>query len=97
MTQEDLDVLRDQTAPNSDRDAARERLRSSNDARLFDQLVQLAQDPTIDEPFAEEVGALIGRILWRTKRVDETPLHNFTGPAYQAYDRTIAELERGRP
>jgi hypothetical protein len=91
----ELDSLVRRTGP--DRVRALDELARSDDAGLMNELIRLATDSTTSAPVARDVGGLIAKILIRQHRVDNVPLHDFSGEAFLGYDATVAAAQRRSP
>jgi hypothetical protein len=104
VTHDNLVILRDHQAALQARVRAASQLGESDDQEVLDGLIALAADTALPPPVSEAVGASLAHIAHRLRDehydirgVDENfMLRDFTEVAYTAYDRTTAELQRGR-
>jgi hypothetical protein len=77
-------------------DDLRTRLASSTQPELLQEVLGLAQDPSVSERAAREAGMLAARIMARQGNLADAPLWDFTGAAYLAFDETVARIEQER-
>ncbi len=69
-------------------------LTSSDDDVVLAVLIDIAQDEHEPEAVTAAAGATLAESLIRTGAVDDIPLHDFSGPAYLAFDAAIAMHQR---
>lgn len=93
--QSDIRQLRDENASYEVRAQAALRLGSSDADESLDAVLEAASAADVVPEVAEAAGVAAARILLRSNRVMSAPLANFSGPAYLAFDRTVAESQRG--
>jgi hypothetical protein len=85
-----VDTALNDEAQLGDRLKAVRHLSVTRSTAATDALIQLARADTLDEQVGSLVGRSIAEILLRENRVDEAPLHDFSGSAYLVYDEAIA-------
>lgn len=56
-------------------------------------LIEVAQDDDEDD-VSRAAGAALARLLIELGRLDDAPLHTFTGPAYLGFDDAVAAYQR---
>jgi HEAT repeat protein len=94
-TQSQLDTLLNHAAPASQRAHAASGLGDMDAPDVVEALLDVAQNPTEDDTVSRAAGDSLARILIRHGSIADAPLHSFSGPAYLAFDETVAAHQRG--
>lgn len=71
-------------------------LTTSDDDTALQALVRVAQDECESEAITAAAGTTLAEILIRMGAIDDAPLHDFSGPAYVAFDAVIAMNQRAQ-
>jgi hypothetical protein len=96
MGRSDSEVLLDSTTSERERVAAARRLEEEGSDQGMEALVTVACDPSVGRSLAWAAGEGVARILLRRDKVEDAPLADFSGGAYEAFDQVIG-LSEGRP
>lgn len=76
--------------------AAARRLEEAESDDDLEALVAAARDGTAPRSVAWAAGEAVARILLRLDKIDDAPLADFTGDAYEAFDQVVG-LRQARP
>ncbi len=86
-------VLLDETASTEERIQAIGELENSDSPKVLAALLSVAEDEAAPETVAREVGQVIAQILLRGNRIYDVSFADFSGPAYLAFDQTVAQMQ----
>jgi hypothetical protein len=91
-----LRIVTDDGEHPADRGRAARFLDEADDQAVLDELVHLAQVPTLDKGLSRAVGESIAILCRRMNRLDQVPLHDFNEDAFIAYDEAVARHLRSQ-
>jgi hypothetical protein len=71
-------------------------LGKSDQALALEALLAVAQAPDERTEVSRAAGAALAAVYFRRGRLDDAPLHDFSGDAYLAFDEEVARLQRAQ-
>lgn len=95
-TSDDLNIL-NTSGEETAKVEALHRVAVSDDPRVLQVLLAMAEDTSLVAAVGKAVGAAIARIYWRQRRVYDAPLHLFTGPAGEGFDDAVSSFQLAAP